>query len=60
MTPSSTAISPLLAPPAPIAQPAPVMNMEYMNAVANSIQKSKQEDEEKHQTAVQKTLALAL
>mgnify|MGYP001180589803 CR=1 FL=1 len=31
-----------------------------MNQVANSIQKSKVEDEEKHQTAVQKTLALAL
>jgi len=38
----------------------PALTTEYMNQVANSIQKSKVEDEEKHQTAVQKTLALAL
>lgn len=62
-TPAITALPPLAATPTPTPQPAPALTTDYMNnmnAMANSIQKSKAEDEEKHQTAVQKTLALAL
>jgi hypothetical protein len=44
----------------PSATPNPSVTTEYMSAVANSIQKEKLEDQEKHQNAVEKTLALAL
>lgn len=38
----------------------PVVTSEQMSAVANSIQLEKLQDQEKHQNAVSKTLALAL
>tara|TARA_B110000285_G_C15054088_1_gene578587 strand:- start:510 stop:803 length:294 start_codon:yes stop_codon:yes gene_type:complete len=62
--PSNQQPVPLAVPSMPViaqtAAPAPVVTTESMSAVANSIQKEKIDAQEKHQNAVQKTLALAL